>query len=181
MGGRAGQGPLLQPRLGSLWVLPTWRLLGQFLPPSVHLSASPSRQPQVQALPSPSWTPLTTSCLEIPGETPWHPMPSQRCVASLQASPGGLVGRRGLSEAPDSVQKDGLCPQAAELPPCPPLTSPGTGPRAASSGSIAEPISWQRDTNGRRIKRPRPRLIWTARGAWTGWAWRGVWPLMEPY
>lgn len=79
------------------------------------------------------------------------------------------------SEAPESVQEDGLWemrqPLPSGRPSCPVSLADLSGrgpPEWPSLGSIAEPISWQCDTNGHRIKTPRPVLIWTATGAWTG-------------
>lgn len=102
--------------------------------------------------------------------------PSPASVAPVRAP-------RPVSEAPGSEQKSGLwetCrprPLGHESCPVSPADLAGRGsPEWPSSGSMAEPISWQRDTNGRRIKRPRPILIWTATVARTGRAGCGQRP-----
>lgn len=214
------------------------------MPPSVHLSAGPSRQPEVRALPSPSWTTLTLSCLAVPGERPRHPRPPRgvclftritgglpggeawprplsgrpaRCSVGEGAGqmcpplpgpsarwggwgPAGELRRRGRPAGSCSSPRRtpsvscSRCPRRQTLcrrtgsalgpQSCPVSPADLAGHRAPArppSGSIAEPISGLRDTNGRRIKPPRPRLSWAATGAGPGRAGRGAWPLMEPY
>lgn len=116
-----------------------------------------------------------------PGEAPPRDRGGLRTPSPARVAP--VRAPRPVSEAPGSEQKSGLwetCrprPLGHESCPVSPADLAGRGsPEWPSSGSMAEPISWQRDTNGRRIKRPRPILIWTATVARTGRAGCGQRP-----